>query len=363
MRNWRVALFSFFICLPAALVISACAWLIVDNIPRAIRTEPSRIGKEYRDVAEDLIAHPDKAEHKGPRVAGWRQVSKINGTPWGYAVNGDRTTVWFKNGEKEWRWTEIDAITPFPYALVFYFGGGVAAIVLIFLTAMSLASFRKFDRERDDFLAAAAHDLTTPIVAMRRLIGRNDEEAKRLNERMFLVVSNLKDFLKLGGRRREPVVSRFDVVALAREAYALFEGDYEDNESGAVSFDLARLDGGIAEVAADETMTLQILWNLFGNDLKYAAPYGKVGVRFSTEGNAVVVEFVDEGMGMTPAQMRRAFDRYYRAKTVLETGKGGFGIGLCTSREFARSMGGELSVRANEPKGCVFTLRLPKAGQ
>ena len=140
MRNWRVALFSFFICLPAALVISACAWLIVDNIPRAIRTEPSRIGKEYRDVAEDLIAHPDKAEHKGPRVAGWRQVSKINGTPWGYAVNGDRTTVWFKNGEKEWRWTEIDAITPFPYALVFYFGGGVAAIVLIFLTAMTLAS-------------------------------------------------------------------------------------------------------------------------------------------------------------------------------------------------------------------------------
>ena len=361
MRNWRVVLFSFVICLPAVLVISAGAWLIVDNIPRAIRREPSRIGKEYRDVAEDMITHPEKALHSGPRVAGWRQVSRINGVPWGYVLNGNRTTVWFKSGEKEWRWAEIDAIRPFPYALVFYLGGGVAAFVLVFLTAMTLASFRKFDRERDDFLAAAAHDLTTPIVAMRRLIGRNDEEARRLNERMFLVVSNLKDFLKLGGKRCEPVVTRFDIVALAREAYALFEGDYEDNESGAVSFDLTRLDGGVAEVAADETLTLQILWNIFGNDLKYAAPYGKVGVRFSADGNAVIVEFVDEGMGMTPAQMRRAFDRYYRAKTVLETGKGGFGIGLCTSREFARSMGGELSVRANEPKGCVFTLCLPKA--
>ena len=262
---------------------------------------------------------------------------------------------------KEWRWTEIDAITPFPYALVFYFGGGVAALVLAFLTAMTLGSFRRFDRERDDFVAAAAHDLTTPIVAMRRLIGRNDEEAKRLNERMSLVVGNLKDFLRLGSKRREPVVSRFDIVALAHEAYALFEGDYEDTESGAVNFDLTRLDGGIAEVAADETMTLQILWNLFGNNLKYAAPYGKVGVRFFVEDDAVIVEFADEGMGMTSVQMRRAFDRYYRAKTVLETGKGGFGIGLCTSREFARSMGGELSVRANEPKGCVFTLRLPRA--
>ena len=361
MRNWRVALFSFLICLPAVLVVAAGAWLILDNVPRAIRNEPSRIGKEYRDIAEDLIAHPEKAEHRGPRVAGWRQVSRINGTPWGYAVNGDRTTVWFKSGVKEWRWTEIDAITPFPYALVFYFGGGVAALVLAFLTAMTLGSFRRFDRERDDFVAAAAHDLTTPIVAMRRLIGRNDEEAKRLNERMSLVVGNLKDFLRLGSKRRDPVVSRFDIVALAHEAYALFEGDYEDTESGAVNFDLTRLDGGIAEVAADETMTLQILWNLFGNNLKYAAPYGKVGVRFFVEEDAVIVEFADEGMGMTSVQMRRAFDRYYRAKTVLETGKGGFGIGLCTSREFARSMGGELSVRANESKGCVFTLRLPRA--
>ena len=64
---------------------------------------------------------------------------------------------------------------------------------------------------------------------------------------------------------------------------------------------------------------------------------------------------------MTPRQMRRAFDRYYRAKTVLESGKGGFGIGLCTSREFARAMGGDLSVRANSPHGCVFTLSLPSA--
>ena len=106
-------------------------------------------------------------------------------------------------------------------------------------------------------------------------------------------------------------------------------------------------------------MTLQILWNLFGNDLKYAAPYGKVAVRFAAEGQFVKVEFVDEGQGMSSRQMKKAFDRYYRAKTVLESGKGGFGIGLCTAREFARAMGGDLTVHANVPHGCVFTLSLP----
>ena len=115
------------------------------------------------------------------------------------------------------------------------------------------------------------------------------------------------------------------------------------------------------ETVADETMTLQILWNLFGNDLKYAAPYGGVTVRFFRTGQQAVVEFADEGQGMTPRQMSRAFDRYYRAKTVMETGKGGFGIGLCTAREFARTMGGDLTVRANAPRGCVFALALPVA--
>ena len=46
---------------------------------------------------------------------------------------------------------------------------------------------------------------------------------------------------------------------------------------------------------------------------------------------------------MTSGQMRKAFDRYYRAQTVLQSGKGGFGIGLCTAREFARAMGGDLT--------------------
>jgi signal transduction histidine kinase len=49
-------------------------------------------------------------------------------------------------------------------------------------------------------------------------------------------------------------------------------------------------------------------------------------------------------------------DRY----TILsKLGKGGFGIGLTTARDFARAMGGDLTIKANAPNGCVFTLTLP----
>ena len=249
------------------------------------------------------------------------------------------------------------------------------ALSLIGLTSLAVVLFLRYVKSRDDFLAATAHDLTTPLVGMRMMIGRADDEAKRLNERMLLIVSNIKDFLRLGGKRRKPELKPVDIVALTKEAYQLFAADYEDSESGAVVFEdqgegprpteegnlhCSPSPSNFALITfADSTLTLQILWNLFGNDLKYAAPYGKVTVRFVQEAGFVRVEFIDEGQGMTPQQMKKAFDRYYRAKTVLESGKGGFGIGLCTAREFARAMGGDLTVRANDPKGCVFTLSLP----
>ena len=362
MRGLRLFLLSFLLCLPALLIVGAGSYFILTEVPRAVRREALGIGREYREIAEDFIAHPERATYVGERMKGWAQVNKINGVFWGYNEGfdkeGRKTRIWFKASESEWRAMEIETIRPFPYELVFYGGGLFVSIVLLGLSALVVAYFVRYVKSRDDFLAATAHDLTTPLVGMRMMIGKCDDEAKRLNERMILIGNNIKDFLELGGKRRKPELKPVDIVALAKESYQLFAADYEDSESGAVAFDSSRLQSTAVEVLADETMTLQILWNLFGNDLKYAAPYGKVAVRFAAEGKFIKVEFVDEGQGMTPRQMKQAFDRYYRAKTVLQSGKGGFGIGLCTAREFARAMGGDLTVRPNAPRGCVFALSL-----
>jgi signal transduction histidine kinase len=210
-------------------------------------------------------------------------------------------------------------------------------------------------REREDFLAATAHDLTTPLVGLRLCIGRSDDDAKALVERLLIIVSNIKDFLKLGGRRA-PNITNVDLLASVREAYTVFAADFRDLFDGK---DVEIISLGAVYARADSVMLMQILWNLFGNDLKYAAPYGKVTVKIRRQGAFAFVDFIDNGQGMTKHEMKCAFDRYYRASTVLKSGKGGFGIGLCTAREFARAMGGELSVSPNFPRGCVFTLRLP----
>ena len=386
MKNWRLFWNSVLISLPAAMLVAAVVYFLVDKVPEFARNEEKRIQQEYRDKAV-AAKEAGKGEVFDFATSGYRRGNlSIKREPWGFEVD----KVWYFKDGRAYRIT-VEPVEGFDFRTMFYSIGVLVALLFIAMTVFGVRYFWKFVQSRDDFLAATAHDLTTPLVGMRMMIGRCDDEAKKLNERMLLIVNNIKDFMRLGGQRRQPELKPVDIVALTKEAYRLFAADYEDSESGAVEIsdfksqisdcresgsecgagdsecgagDSDCRAGDLGEamaVHADETMTLQILWNLFGNDLKYAAPYGKVAVRFAQEDGFVRVEFVDEGQGMTPGQMKRAFDRYYRARTVLESGKGGFGIGLCTAREFARAMGGDLTVRANSPKGCVFSLRLPLA--
>lgn len=359
MKGWRFFLGDLLICLPLFASVAGSAFLFVRTLPILEANESARVRLAYREIATTV----KDGEAKGVReynLNDRKSSGALSRGTWGVDDHRNGKLVWYRLPKaSKIKGVVVDAIPAFDYRGFFLVIGGAALFLMLLLTNVGLRYFRRFTKERDDFLAAVAHDLTTPLVGMRMMIGRNDKEVKRLNERMILIVNNLKDFLKLGGKRRKPDLKPVDVIALTKEAYELFAADYADSEGGEAVFDCSRLQSTAVEVLADETMTLQILWNLFGNDLKYAASYGKVAVRFVTEDGFVKVEFIDEGQGMTSRQMKRAFDRYYRARTVLESGKGGFGIGLCTAREFARVMGGDLTVRPNDPKGCVFALSLP----
>ena len=392
--NWKLTFYATLICLPAVAALVVVTSSAVNDIGKAKSEERERVSGVFRDAAFDLLT-----EVKTNRAVGTRIPYDQRGKDW-RPLGGERKKgVGGKAVGSEWKWRwgkgstngigivwvrrenarNIDYI-PAPMVApvdltkcwLIAFGCLFVDLVLIGLAVFAVWYFMRFMKERDDFLAATAHDLTTPLVGLRLVIGRNDAEAKNLNERMIRLVQNLKDFLKLGGRPK-PKAETFDLIAAYREAYALFAADYRDlfddedmavmvdRREGAPETGMGRREGApeTMMVVADETLTVQILWNLLGNDLKYAAPYGRVSVRFAREGRFVSCEFVDEGQGMAPNEMRKAFDRYYRAKTVMETGKGGFGIGLCTAKEFAQAMGGDLTVRANAPKGCIFTLTLP----
>lgn len=355
MRGMRFWFGDALVCLPLILMALVAWMLYVKALPKLEAMESERIAAKYKSIAVEIKDGEAKSPHEYA-MGNRKSTGKLSRGTWGMERHDGEMLVWYRQPKAtKIRGVVVPEERAFDYRRYFFAIVGMGLMVALLIANAGLRYFRRFAKEREDFLFAVMHDLTTPLVGLRMVIGKDDEEARNLTERMLRMVGNIRDFMAHDGHRPKPKPENVDLRKTCDEAYALFRADYEDSKFGGVEI------VGEGAAFADPQMTVQILWNLFGNDLKYAIPYGKVSVRIFRDGKFSVIEFVDEGHGMTRWQMRHAFDRYYRAKTVQETGRGGFGIGLCNSRELAMAMGGRLTVRANNPTGCIFALSLPSA--
>lgn len=348
------------IVLPFIAVLGLTVLLSVRELPRFDSRESERIKDAYREIAYE-VRNGEADDIREVSLEQARTYGRLGkkGT-WGVdPLENGKVLVWYRPPHAETRRAvEIEALAPENHRALYRNWAFALLIVVLLLTDYGLRRYRRFLAEREDFIASTAHDLNTPLVALRHLIGRDDEEAKLVVERMLRMVGNLTDYIKLGGRTRREEVVEFDLREAYEEAYRLLRDDFRALSGGS---DVKVEGEGAMLVRAERQKTVQIFWNLLSNALKYGAPYGPVSVRFEADEKYARVTISDVGIGLSPSERRRVFDRYYRAKSVMKSGKGGFGIGLCTARAFARQMGGELSVSPNTPKGSAFTLSLRRA--
>lgn len=99
--------------------------------------------------------------------------------------------------------------------------------------------------------------------------------------------------------------------------------------------------------------------NVLDNALKFSRPGGTVALSASTEGSAAVIRVMDDGVGMTPAELAHAFDRFWRAETSRTTP--GHGLGLALTRQIMHAHDGTITLASQPGQGSTITLRLPTA--
>ena len=116
-------------------------------------------------------------------------------------------------------------------------------------------------------------------------------------------------------------------------------------------------------VMADSVLLRRTLTNLLSNAVKYSEPGTPIVVRATAVGGVVRIEVVDEGSGLTPEEVDRAFDPFWRASSVATNSLRGTGLGLALVKEYVRVMGGDVSVDSVPGHGStfLFTLPLPEA--
>lgn len=224
------------------------------------------------------------------------------------------------------------------------------------------------DRLRAALLTSISHDLRTPLASIlgsatslatqgemldastRLDLARNiQDEAERLNR----FIGNLLDMTRLESGPLQVNTGAVEVSDVLGSALRRAAKILADHPTSVV------LDPDLPMLDVDEVLLEQVLFNLLDNARKYAPAGSLITIKAWNDGGRVVIQVLDEGPGIPPADLERIFDKFYRGGGV-DRRRAGTGLGLAIGRGFIEAMGGTITA-ANRPdrSGAVFTLRLP----
>jgi two-component system phosphate regulon sensor histidine kinase PhoR len=109
---------------------------------------------------------------------------------------------------------------------------------------------------------------------------------------------------------------------------------------------------------ADRDRLLQVLMNLVRNAVAYTPEGGIVSIEAAEDGGRVRVSVSDTGIGIPPEDLRRVFERFYRADASRARSTGGFGLGLSVARDLIEAMKGTITAESEVGVGSRFTVWL-----
>jgi signal transduction histidine kinase len=115
----------------------------------------------------------------------------------------------------------------------------------------------------------------------------------------------------------------------------------------------------LPSINADAEALSSAIQNLIQNAVKYSNGDRRINVATFLQNANVAVEVADHGIGVSPAELKKIFDPFYRAKDVVDAQIHGNGLGLSLVKEIVEAHGGSVSVESVKGNGSKFTICLP----
>jgi ammonium transporter len=219
------------------------------------------------------------------------------------------------------------------------------------------------------FLTSMSHELRTPmnaIIGFTRLVSRNadglpqkqvDNLSKILisAQHLLSLIDEILDLARIEAGETQVHMAELNVAEVLHEVVASLD-PLVARPQVRLLVDPAP---DLPPIVTDRDKLRQILLNLVSNAIKYTDE-GWINVRTNSAGGRLRVVVSDTGVGISPEDLRRIFEEFYRADSKAAWTRGGTGLGLTISRRLARRLGGDITVQSRVGVGSTFTLELPR---
>jgi two-component system, sensor histidine kinase len=230
---------------------------------------------------------------------------------------------------------------------------------------VALSETEAAQRARSRFLASASHDLLQPVHALLLFAGlsrdlpegpKREEVLRQLHgtaESIDGMFRGLLDLARFDAGTLQPQLSAMPVAHVLRAVQAAYQQRCADK--GVLL--TVELPPGL-QIHADPVLFERVLRNLVDNAFKFTQR-GEITVRARRDGDTVVIEVQDSGVGISEADLQHVQEAFYRGGSAREVEADGVGLGLANATQMAQLMHGELLLSSVKGQGTTATLSLP----
>ncbi len=272
--------------------------------------------------------------------------------------------VFFFPGQEGSLFTRLGA--PAVIALLFI----LAAAVCLFSILRAVAAQRRSARAMADFVNNMTHEFKTPISTIslacdalgqepiRTDAGRQTKYRDMISSECRRMHDQVRKILETASLEKGDLdlrLERLDAHEMIREAVKAFSLIAE-GRGGAID---TRLDAPDGIIEADPLHIRNVLHNLLDNALQYTRRPPQIVVATKTAGDMLRIEVADNGVGLSPEDQKRVFEKYYRVPTGNVHDVKGFGLGLSYVKLIVKAHRGSISVRSEEGQGSTFAVEMP----
>lgn len=248
-------------------------------------------------------------------------------------------------------------------------GSGQSRVGRLF-TFQDVTELAELDRLKSEFVNTVSHELRTPLTSiigylslvLAETVGPLQEQQKeflnvvsRNTQRLSNLINDLLDIQRIESGRTPlqlSATSLSQVVAQVAETFRV------QAEQKGLRFTVDIPQSGIPLIMGDPDRLTQIAGNLVSNAVKYTRE-GEVSISVAARGDRVELTVADTGIGVSRADQKRIFEKFYRAEHPYVREVGGTGLGLPIVRTMVEEHGGEIQLESEPGKGSRFIVSFP----